>query len=275
MNRFEQIEKPPVFVVGAARSGTSWVHDIFAAHPLIASAFETWLFTEKGIGAFFTKTHYPSGFSGLGRLLPREAMIDHARNLAEEVFSHAIKPEHRYFVEKSPNHVFHFELIREIFPQARFVHVLRDGRDVSVSVRAAVKSWVPEWGESFGRSVASQAWAWKNTVKRAQKMQKTIGADFLEMRYEALHEEPFANYAKLFDFIGAPYDDTILQQVHEKTNFEKNYKGGEEQFRRGGRRGDWQKSFNLLDALRFNTKAGDMLLELGYEDSRWWILRWP
>jgi hypothetical protein len=278
MDKFAQLEKAPLFIVGAARSGTTWVHDIYKAHPLVAAAFETWLFTERGLGIFFTETHFPSPNSGLGRLMSRDDMLEISRKLAREVLSKAIQDEARFLVEKSPNHLFHAALIREIFPNARFLHVLRDGRDVSVSVRAAVNSWQPSWGNSFGRSVASHAASWEISISRARSLKERIGEDFMEIRYEDLRRQPFENYARLFDFLGVPYDDAILQTVHEKTDFEKNYEGGEERFRRGGRIADWRKRFSLLDALHFQRKAGKTLIELGYADSPWWwteLLRFP
>jgi protein-tyrosine sulfotransferase len=266
-----QLEQPPIFVVGAARSGTTWVYDILTAHPQVAGVYESWLFTRNnGLGALYASAHWPPNRSGLSGLLEREALLEETRALAGRLLGRALEPEHRFLVEKSPSHVFAVPLIHELFPRSRFIHVLRDGRDVSVSVRAAARSWVPQWREAFGRSVLTSARAWSHAVRRARKLGADLGDQFLEVRFEEIKREPFASYRRLFDFCGISYDEPLLQQIHEQTDFATNYRSNEEGFRRGGRVGDWRTHFNILDAVQFNLAAGDTLIETGYEENRRW-----
>ncbi len=275
-NRFSQLKSDPIFILGAARSGTTWVYDIFSAHPNVAGVFESWLFTkENGIGSWFTHAHWPPKASGLGRFLQREQVVEISREVVQQMMSQAIEPEHQFMVEKSPSHLYAIKLIQEIFPQARFIHVLRDGRDVCVSVRAATRSWMPDWKRSFGSSMTQSAKSWRDAVRRARNEGKALGDHFLEVRYEELRTDPFPNYKKMFDFCGIPYDDAILQSIFEKTDFELNYKGGEGKFRRGGRIGDWQTHFSLMDAYHFQRATDKMLLNTGYaKDEKWWQDFW-
>lgn len=269
---FEQLVQGPIFIVGAARSGTTLVFDILAAHPNVAGVYESWLFTSNnGLGSLFTTAHWPPKHSGLGNILEREDLNTYVRNIATSIMGYAIKAEHRFLVEKSPSHIFAIPLISEIFPDARFIHVLRDGRDVSVSVRSASRSWEPSWRKTFGRSVRTSARAWKHAVSRARCDGKKHGKRFLEVRYEEIHKNPFGSYCRLFNFCGIPYDDDILQAVFDSTDFEKNFKSREAGFRRRGRVGDWRMYFSLKDALVFNITAGRMLIEIGYENNRMWL----
>lgn len=271
---FDQVNQEPIFVIGAARSGTTWVYDILTAHPEVAGIYESWLFTpNNGIGALFTSAHWPPKRSGLGRLLEREELIAYVRDMVMNIMGRALKPEHRFLVEKSPSHLFAMPFISEIFPGARFIHVLRDGRDVSVSVRAAAKSWVPEWGRTFGRSIRTSARAWKYAVRRARHDGEKLGDRFFEIRYEEINRNPDGAYCRLFDFCGISYDDEILHTAFDATDFDRNFKPKETGFRRGGRVGDWRRHFGLRDALIFNLVAGDMLVELGYEKDRRWLPR--
>ncbi|MBW1835562.1 MAG: sulfotransferase [Deltaproteobacteria bacterium] len=273
--KFDQLVQEPIFIIGAARSGTTWVLDILTAHPEVTGIHESWLFTQNnGLFALFTSAHWPPKRSGLGRLLGREELIKYTRNLATQIMSHAIKPGHRYLVEKSPHHLFVIPFINEIFPEAKFIHVLRDGRDVSVSVRAASKSWEPDWRKTFGRSIKSAARAWKHAVKSSRKSGENLNNRFLEIRYEEIYKDPFDTYRRLFDFCEIPYDDGILQSAFNATDFSKNYKPNEIGFRRKGKVGDWRTHFNLIDALIFNLEAGKMLIELGYEKNRRWFPYW-
>ncbi len=273
INLFDQLDQAPIFIVGAARSGTTWVFDILTTHPKVSGVFESWLFTPKdGLQALFTSAHWPPKRSGLGNLIKRDELLSYTRDMASRIMSRALKPEHRFLVEKSPSHLFAMPFINEVFPGARFIHVLRDGRDVSVSVRAAAKSWVPSWEETFGRSIKVSARAWKHAVRRAQNEGKKLGERYLEIRYENIHKDPFSAYRRLFDFCKISYDDDILQTVFDTTDFKKNFTAKDSSFRRGGRVGDWRTQFRLIDKFMFNLSSGKMLMDLGYEKNRWWWL---
>jgi hypothetical protein len=270
----DQLAQDPIFVVGAARSGTTWVYDILTAHPEVAGVYESWLFTkDKGFGALFTPAHWPQHQSGLGRLLEREELLAHVRDAAARIMAHALKPGHRFLVEKSPSHLFAMPLVSEIFPGARFIHVLRDGRDVCISVRAAARSWMRAWEKSFGRSTWTSAKSWRDAVNRAARDGTKLGEHFLEIRYEAIHADPFSAYRQLFDFCSIPYDESLLQTIFEKTDFRRNYSPDEAGPRRGGRMGDWRTHFGLIGAVVFNLAAGNTLVKLGYERTRFWLPR--
>lgn len=271
-NPFDQLARDPIFIVGAARSGTTWLYDVMTAHPEVAGVFESWLFTpENGLKNLFGPAHWPGKYSGLGRLLGRDELLVHTREMAARLMSHAIGPKHRFLVEKSPSHLFAMSFIREVFPGARFIHILRDGRDVGVSVRAASRSWMQAWQDTFGRTVRSSARAWKHAVKRARHDRAELGEAFLEIRYEDIRQDPFAAYRQIFDFCGIPYDESLLQRIFQATDFARNYQPKESAFRRGGRVGDWKRQFRFLDAFNFHREAGDLLLELHYEQDRgWW-----
>lgn len=268
---FKQVVQDPIFIVGAARSGTTRVFDILNAHPEVAGVYESWLFTSNnGIGSLFMSAHYPTKSSGLGRLLKRENLITYVRDLTRRIMEHSLKPEHRFLVEKSPSHLFSMPLINEIFPGSRFIHVIRDGRDVCISVRAAAKSWAPAWRETFGRSIIASARAWKHAIRHARHNGKKMGGRFFEIRYEELSKDPFGSYGSLFDFCEIPYNNKILKTIYDATDFDRNFKPKETGFRRRGRVGDWRLHFSLKDSLLFNYVAGEMLLELGYEKNRRW-----
>lgn len=270
--KFAQLVAPPVFIVGAARSGTTWVHDIFQAHPDVATAYETFLFTQNGLGSFFSQTH-SSPHHGIGRLFEEGELTDYIRQIAIDILSKVIEPQHQYLVEKSPNHIESVGIIRQIFPTAKFIHLVRDGRDVYISVRAATRSWMPNWKNTFARSVRVHAGSWRSEIEKAQQAQQQLGGDFMQITYEELHHDPKAGYQKLFDFAGVPYDGQILDDIFQKTDFQTNYQRDESNFRRGGRVQDWKHHMTLLEALQFNYKAGQTLIDLGYEQNRYWLPR--
>jgi sulfotransferase family protein len=171
-------------------------------------------------------------------------------------------------VEVAPLHGTVAREIAEVFPAARFVHVLRDGRDVAVSVRAAARSWAPGWPAS----VLKSAWRWRKALRNASQAQPVLGDRLLEVRYEDLKSEPQAQIARLFRFCGMPYDMALVGRVATHTDFRRQFKPDPAAFRRFGRVGDWRTALTPLDVLLFAIGAGDTLVNAGYEASRiWWV----
>ena len=58
--------------------------------------------------------------------------------------------------------------IAEIFPEARVIHCLRDGRDVAVSIQAAARSWAPQWRDRMGRNTFAAARSWRKVVDQVR-----------------------------------------------------------------------------------------------------------
>jgi hypothetical protein len=276
----EQLATGPVFVVGAARSGTSWVYDMLVAHPEVAGAFETWMFTrDLGLGTLFHDSHwtrdYPEGYTGppagLGQLMSRDEMVADVRALAGRWLARAIGPGNRFLVEKSPPHLHVLSLIAEVFPSARFVHVLRDGRDVVVSIGAAARSWNPAWQRPGRRMVTHYALAWQAEIAVVREASTDLGDRYLEVRYEELRADPRAGYRELLRFCDIPCDDALVEEIVGATDLGR-LKTGESTFRRTGDGREWLQRWSVLDARRFARAAGPMLERTGYEsDPRWWM----
>jgi hypothetical protein len=269
-----QLDASPIFVVGVARSGTTWVHDALRGHPLVGAVFESMLFERlTGMGGLLGDAHWGNRPRGVAQLASREEVVGEVRRLASELLGRALKPHHRYLVEKTPGHVMMIGEIAEVFPESRFVHVLRDGRDVAVSMRAARRTWARgARTRPFGFSLPMTARRWQRALRYARGQGVALGDRMLEVRYEELRADPVGSYRLLFDFCGIPYDDELLERIHQKTDFElsgrSNKPGG---FYRGGRVGDWRTHFNLVDGLLFNAVAGEGLIEAGYEQDRRWL----
>jgi len=274
---WSRLQAPPIFVVGAPRSGTTWVYEILTAPPVVAGVYESFLFSDHdGVGGLFGEVQWRDRQGvGVGQLVPREELVADLRQLTTQWLGRVIGPEQRFLVEKSPSHLQVAEVILEILGDARFVYVLRDGRDVLVSSRAAGRSWASEWRRRrlpVELPPLRAARAWAEAHRDAVQLQARLpGGSFMTVRYEDLRHDPFPWFRKLYDFCGIPYDEELLQQVFEQTDFDRNYSGGEDQFRRGGRVGDWKKSFGLADRIAFEVGSQGALVEAGYESSR----RWP
>ncbi|HEY7631084.1 MAG TPA: sulfotransferase [Thermoleophilaceae bacterium] len=280
-NAFEPLAGPPVFIAGVARSGTTWVLDLFERHPEVCAVMETWLFTQThGITGVFAQPQWVPEFYELQRektglehatvqLLPYQEMAAELGELAARWLMRAVQPGQRYLVEKGPMDI---DAVAAMFPEARFIHVLRDGRDVAVSLDVASKSWAPEVGRA---SLALRGEHWAVGVEAARASGRALGERYLEVRYEDLRADFDSSARRLFDFAGVPYDDALLAQIRSQTQLD-GYGAATRasSFRGKGQAGGWRERFSLRDARAFARATGDLLVELGYaSDRRWWWRR--
>lgn len=275
----------PVFIVGVPRSGTTWVMRMLAEHPEAWPLVETYMFSPyRGLGALlrgFPEDPRPEREdpewlpAGLGRMFSRAELIAELRLLAERWLRMASARDARFVIEKSPGHLAVVALIAEVLPRARFVHIVRDGRDVAVSMVAARRSWSPFQERNARRALRAAADDWAQGMDQGQEARTALGDRLLEIRYEGLHADPRTGAALLFEHCGMPIDDRLLDGVVEQTAFERSERPrGEDRPLRGGRVGDWRERLSVLDARAFERLAGPALRETGYEsDPAWWRRR--
>lgn len=181
------------------------------------------------------------------------------------------------------------------------VHIVRDGRDVAVSLvhhrwnntidtggpfeltpaevakREAYRSAPNAFG-SEGQSIFDDgdlkrvAREWKAIVHQTmQDGQNLLGRNYCQLFYENLLRDPVPEARKLFKFLGADADEEVVRGCVEATSF-KRLSGREEgeedptSFYRKGVAGDWRCVFTREDRQAFAEEAGDLLIQLGYEE---------
>lgn len=258
------------------------MYDLLTAHPLVGGAFESWMFSPRhGIGGVFAPEQWdPEHLAktaegvdrpfGLHQMVTRDEVVGQVRELVSTWLSRRLEPGHRFLVEKTPSHLIGMDTISEVFPDARFIHVIRDGRDVAVSVQAAAESWNPGLG-SRGGSFGAAARSWRSTVDAIAEAGARRPERYLEVTYEALHGDPGPVVSRMLEFCEIPEDDGRPEELIRTSRFSTHEKRGQDSFRRSGRVGDWRASMGPLDALRFERAAGELLIRLGYEqEPGWW-----
>jgi hypothetical protein len=170
-------------------------------------------------------------------------------------------PEHRFLVAKEPIDVLATSIL---FPEARFIHVIRDGRDVALSMRRASATWDPSMGP--GLPMKLRAESWRRQVENVRVHRDWLGDRYLEIRYESMRADPESAMRTLFDFAEIPYEDGLLQTIREATQLSSYGDVARASgFRGGGKGGGWRDVFTLREALAFDMAGGRLLAELGYE----------
>lgn len=185
-----------LFVVGSPRSGTTWVQKLLASHKAIVTGQETGLF-DAYLGPMlraYERDLDPekTGRSplGLGCYMTRDEFDGTVRQFLNSALEHIFADvgAGELFVEKTPSHALYIPEITALLPEARFVHVVRDGRDVVASLLAASRSWGAGWAPSRPVDAARM---WLAHVRAARRGGLPLGASrFLEIRYEDLRADP-------------------------------------------------------------------------------------
>jgi LPS sulfotransferase NodH len=280
-------DKQFVFIIGAPRSGTTWLQAMVAAHPSVCSTID-----ELKLFDFFTvpleegwqyllslKKDTGGGRNGLAAMWTDREFYEFLSEFVGRVYSQvlAMKPEATILLDKAPAYSNYVEHIDRLIPQAKFLHMVRDGRDVAVSLLAAAQGWGRLWAP---KEIAVAAAAWKSHVLGAQKARQ-YGERYLEVRYEDLLGNGVQVLQSVFEFLDLSVDTEDVVAIYNRHRFENMKQGGRgvhnfalpKEFFRKGEAGDWRNSLTPGQRYIFEEKAGDLLCALGYSDDLWWFDR--
>ncbi len=189
-----------VFLIGAPRSGTTWLQLMLASIDEVASTNETHLFTNYMQSLFrgWDSLRDSPREVGLHHLLTQDQYLSSIRDFAAQPLGAiaATKPDARVILEKTPGHAFVWRDIARIFPDALFLHLVRDPRAVIASLFAAKQEW--EKGDWIPTRVTSACEFWSQHVTSAAAAKQT--GRYHEVRYEDLREP--ATLRRIFSFLG-------------------------------------------------------------------------
>ena len=115
--------------------------------------------------------------------------------------------------DKTPLYMQHLPLLERLFPEASFVHLIRDGRDAALSFLSVAEGIMTEgWG--YPRDAAGFACQWATEVRAARALGERVGRGrYLELRYEALVADPAGELRRTCSFAGLEYDEAMLGYV--------------------------------------------------------------
>ncbi len=278
---------PYVFIVGCPRSGTTLFRHIVDAHPRITITPEAhWIprFFEERRGLtpegmvtadLFHQLlenpkfgHFRISREELLTLMPNGQPMSYA-SFVSGVFDQYGKAQGKALVgNKTPDSARKIRTLHTLWPEARFVHMIRDGRDVALSfmnwsrVLQKKPGNFPTWKED---PVSTAALWWELNVRCGRKASEWLEPKlYYEIRYESLIANPAAECAALCDFLGLPYDDNMLR-FYEGRNGSTPNKTADPAWRpiTAGLR-DWRTQMPPADVERFEAVVGGLLDELGY-----------
>lgn len=270
-----------VFVLGPQRSGTTWVQLLLDAHPECACRFELRLHDtlmagmHQMVGTYNAlisrhSQHVPAWATAETRMLDQTHMMLMMRSAFLAHFFPSPKPGLRYIGEKTPENLFGLHDIEQVFPEARYVIVVRDGRDSGLSswhhfsnqgseplpLASFLERWVPEH--------------WSPLATAAIDLRRRLPGRSVLVRYEDLVAEPEATAKTIFAFLGVDTSPVAVRPCIEATSFPKVSGGrapGDErpdEFFRKGIAGDWRTVFGPAEIAAFSTAGMEINRLLGY-----------
>jgi hypothetical protein len=176
----------------------------------------------------------------------------------------------KFVGDKSPCYVRSIPILHALWPAARFVHLIRDGRDVCLSA----STW-----KRFGRATrhfsatnphpaATAALWWKSHVKPGLEAGRSLGpGQYHEMRYENLVKRPVEECTALCRFLGIPYADAMVRFHEGRTKAKPGLSAKKAWLPITPGLRDWRSQMAVQDVEQFEAVAGDLLDELGYNRS--------
>jgi sulfotransferase family protein len=285
--------EPMPLVIGAPRSGTTLLRLMLDAHPLLAIPPETGFLPVVAAipddhppriqAVFDAITNYPPEHpnwpdhqldsEAFRRLLfgrPLQSRADACRAFYRAYAARFDKPR---WGDKTPGYTAYMPEISELLPEARFIHLVRDGRAVAVS-------WRRQWFAP-GHDIQTLATAWAQAVRQARSATVPY---VLEVRYERLVRNPASELERVCGYLDLPFNAQMLawhkraaERLDEQA--ERRRPDGTIVVDLATRRAQQARARNLLDprladAWRgemspeeraiFERAAGDLLRELGY-----------
>ena len=282
-------EYPAPFVVGVGRSGTTLLRLMLDAHPDLAIPPETYFgpavaaFEREGTGgavdAILGSQLWPD--CGLAAAEFRERVArrrpsDVADLLRAFYELYAEKSGKRRWGDKTPHYVEAMSMIRNVFPEARFVHIVRDGRDVALSL-------TPLWFSPGDVSAVAEFWS-RTLISARRQARELPAGSYVEVRYEDLVREPAAVLKGLCEYLELDWSPSMLEYhrqaplriASESAERQRNGRTISSRQRigihelvghppRADRIGRWQREMTAADRRAFEAVAGETLEAFGYE----------
>jgi hypothetical protein len=277
-------KKQIFFVGGTIKSGTTWLQLLLDAHPEVSC---------KGEGHFldlmapalkmamdqhgrFIAERNQAVFNELGgypRLTNEGLCAIVAFSIAVFLIEQSRHKTASAIGEKTPDNVRHFHELGALFPKAKFLLIVRDGRDCAVSGWFHNLRSSPEWAKKYGSLdiyARSMADIWAAELAKAQEFADRYVDRTRQVRFEDLVTNTPGTLAGIFEFLGVEAPEGILRHCQAQASFTKLSGGrhpGEEDrrsFFRKGVPGDWRNHFGDRVAAEFRERAGAWLDRFGY-----------
>lgn len=299
------------FIFGHSRSGNTLLMRLVRLHPEVHANYQGVFFSRPpGLKAFVNSPEIEEWLKrgtnrwNLGRDLSPLVM----RAAGDFILERDARRHDKHIVgDKSPTTVTAGQAIRDahqIYPDAKIVYIVRDGRDVMVSDRfrnfveekflrrgdeeiIAAFRRDPELFTGGGQSIFTEAWlrdknqgipSWEVNLRESRREGRRLYGDhYFEIRYENILANPFRKLTRLWHFLGVKDVPATLEAalqneiaVNPDEEWQARRNSSLAPILQKGQAGNWKTFFSQRDRATFKEIAGDLLVEWGYEQDLNW-----
>lgn len=296
------------FIFGHARSGTTLLMRLMRLHPEVHCNYQAHFFTRKPLLKSLVDS--PEAEEWLTRKSNR---WNHGRDLSPLILRaaadvimerDAARAGARIVGDKSPSSTIHGQVVRDVhavYPDAKIVYIVRDGRDVIISERfrnfveeskfltAEDKRILAELRRNPApfndgcRSILTETFIrrkardWVDDLREIEEEARHLFSEnFYSLRYEDLLKRPFDEMKKLWEFLGVRGSQSLEKAIFDEmgSNPDEQWQAKRNEtiasFLSKGRAGNWRRLFSEKDKSVFKRIAGEMLVRWNYEENNNW-----
>ncbi|HET8752594.1 MAG TPA: sulfotransferase [Gaiellaceae bacterium] len=267
---------PPVIVLGVGRSGTTLLRVMLDRSSELAIPYESF-FVPQLAHRHGRRPRLDEFLDDLGRLRTlydwgitaddvkprlREGMTT-SEAIAAIFETYAERQGKPRWGDKTPLYMQQLPLLERLFPDAIWIHLVRDGRDAALSFLELPEGFSGKtWAQP--RTVAQFAARWRTEIKAARRLGRHSGGRYLELRYEDLVAEPERELRGVCEHASVPWEAGLLDHTRISDTANMPEHRNLAQPPTPGLR-DWRNQMSRENALAFEQVAGDVLHAAGYE----------
>jgi hypothetical protein len=180
--------------------------------------------------------------------------------------AHAQHSNKRYAGEKTPDYIKHVPLLRGLFPEAMFVDIVRDGRNVALSLLDWASPTKGPGRLAYWRvdPIAVTALWWSEFVMAGKRYAQEFPKQFVKVEYEDVVLRPAGCLKRICEAIDLEYDPVMLEYHKGKQVAKSNSSAKKQWLPPTSNLRDWRNSMEAEDQAVFHCLAGDVLGELGF-----------
>ncbi len=266
----------PLFVLGVRRSGTTLLRVMLDRHSQLAVPDESYFIpqlADRHRGAIDVG-RFADDLRRIETLGEWQVPVEEVRArlrpgmpvgeaIGAVYDAYAARQAKTRWGDKTPMYMQHLGLLQRLFPDALYVHLIRDGRDAALSFLAMPEGIVTKtWAHP--RSAADFACQWRTEVAAARRLGDRVGARYLEVRYEELVTESQGELRRICDLAGLAFETGMLDYAGRVDVSAKPHQQSLTRPPTPGLR-NWRTELAPADVAAFEEIAGDILREVGYE----------
>ncbi len=269
----------PIFIVGVPRSGTTLLRVLLDSHSQILALPETpWLLGTYGGDASLRGliNGLREGRYGIVRNVAGMAPEDvhqAGQDFLDSLFRPVLVRRGKKIVAfKTPADIRHLDFVTGFLPDARYIHITRDGRDVAMSQLAKKGSFFHDLREYRRLSYANVFRRWVEWEQRVRATLYRGGLKVIHLRYEDLIADPERELRQIVDFLGLPFERSMLNYASQDHDYPAWEAGSTDVAGHGGISAasvaKWRGARMSVEMLHTLLRYDSFLVELGYPSSQ-------